>query len=315
MFRLLKGQLRKMVPSRPNKVFWRFARWAVLTVLVSLAAGICPLCGFSAPLKDEVEVRLTTPLTSYATKAGALFECVVLRDYVSNNLVVIPQGATVHGHVGRVVSVGLGARHERARLDLVFDDFVASDGRRFPLFAKLSSIDNAREQVKSGSVRGVLAASQPNQLVLGMWRSPSLGLVSRSLVGFMGLGRIISTALPIGPVGAGGLVALRLALFRFPEPEIQYGPGIDMSLRVDPTLQQGVQTVPANRLAAPDAVSEWLRKEPFGIDRRDNRPIADMVNVAFLGSRQELENAFLASGWAKADPLKSKTKSKTVLRI
>jgi hypothetical protein len=284
-----------------------------LSILLTVAAGLAPRGAFAFSSDDEVEVRLKTLLTSYTTKAGDPFECVVLRPWIANSLIEIPQGATVHGHVGSVTSVGLGVRHESARMDLVFDDFVTPDGRSFPLHAKLTSVDNAREQVKSGSVRGVIAANQPtNELYFGVWRSPSVALVERSMIGLTGLSHQIYSALPLGPAGegglAGGLLVLRLALFRFPEPEIQYKPGVDMRLRVNPALQQGVQETPEAVSPAPEGVSEWLRKEPFGVDRRDNRPVADMVNIAFLGSRQQLENAFVAAGWAPADPPTRKTK-------
>ena len=59
----------------------------------------------------ELQVRLKTPLTSYSTKPGTPFECVVIRDLVANDAVLIPQGAIVRGHVGRVTTVGLGIRH------------------------------------------------------------------------------------------------------------------------------------------------------------------------------------------------------------
>ena len=279
-------------------------RWASLSLFFVF---LYP-CQLFASSENELEVRLKTPLTSYNSKPGTPFECVVLRPFIANDVVLIPQGSTVHGHVGRVTSVGLGIRHERAALDLIFDDFVAPDGSSFPLHAKLSAIDNSREQVKSGHVKGVIAANQPNQLYFGFWRSPSMTMLSRSLIGFTGISHQISAGLGLGPAGAGGFLVLRLALFRFPEPEIQYAPGADMRLRVNPDLQEGTKEIPASTFSAPDAVSDWLSKEPFGIDRRDNRPVGDIVNVAFLGSRQQLENAFNAAGWAKADPQTRKTK-------
>ena len=138
-------------------------------------------------------------------------------------------------------------------------------------------------------------------------------MFSRSVVGLTGLSHVISSGLSLGPAGAGGLVALRLALFRFPEPEIQFAPGADMSLRLlIPGIKRAsvkCQSVPES---APDGVADWLRKEPFGIDRRGNRPVGDIVNVAFLGSRQQLENAFSAAGWAEAEPPSRRTKKQTL---
>jgi hypothetical protein len=261
----------------------------------------------------DLQVRLKTGLTSYRAKAGDRFECVVLSPWVENDRVVIPRGATVHGHIGRVTSVGLGVRHERARLDLVFEDFATGDGQTFPLFAKLRVVDNAREQVTAqGAVRGVIAAGQPDELIFGVWSAPSLQMLSRSVVGLTGVSHMISSALSLGPAGAGGMLALRLALFRFPEPEIQYVPGTDMRLEVDQAKQQGVNEVPDVPRAAPEAVAEWIGKEPFGIDRRDSRPVNDIVNMAFLGSREQLTQAFAAAGWAKADPASRKTKTQAL---
>ena len=297
-----------MVPSRPNRRSLPRFRWVTLSFVLASTVIFTAHSLFASSSDDEVEVRLKTPLTSYSSKAGTPFECVVLRPWISNDVVVIPQGATVHGHVERVTSVGLGLRHESARMDLVFDDFVTADGRSFPLQAKLDAIDNAREHVKSGVVRGVIAANQPNQIYFGIWHSPSVALLGRSLIGLTGLSHQIDSVLGLGPAGAGGLLVLRLALFRFPEPEIQYAPGVDMSVRVNPALQQGLHETPEVVLSAPDGVSEWLRKEPFGVDRRDNRPVGDIVNIAFLGSRQQLENAFATAGWAPADPPTGKKK-------
>jgi len=127
-------------------------------------------------------------------------------------------------------------------------------------------------------------------------------------MGLTGLSHQIWSGLSLGPAGAGGLLVLRLALFRFPEPEIQYAPGTDMRLRVNAAVQQGVEEIPTLPPSAPDGISEWLGKEPFGIDRRDSRSAGDIVNVAFLGSREQLTNAFKASGWAQADPPSRRTK-------
>jgi len=292
----------------PSRRLFIFSVLAILSLSLFSPGARCS--SFNSP---GLQVRLKTRLTSYRAKAGDRFECVVLSSWIENNQVLIPQGAKVRGHIGRATSVGLGVRHERARLDLVFDDFVTADGQTFPLYAKLSAVDNAREQVTAqGAVRGVIAASQPDELIFGVWSAPSLQMLSRSLMGLTGVSHMISSALSLGPAGAGGMLALRLTLFRFPEPEIQYPPGTDMRLEVDHAKQQGVNEIPDLPQAAPEAVTEWIDKEPFGIDRRDSRPVGDIVNLAFLGSREQLTHAFAAAGWAEADPASRKTKTQAL---
>ncbi len=281
---------------------------ATLFLLVFAQGALCS--SVNAP---DLQLRLKTRLTSYRAKVGDRFECVVLASWIQNDRIVIPRGATVHGHIGRVTSVGVGLRHERARLDLVFEDFVTPDGQTFPLYAKLTAVDNAREQVTAqGSVRGVIAAGQPDELIFGVWSSPSLQMLSRSVVGLTGVSHMISSAMCLGPAGAGGMLALRLSLFRFPEPEIQYAPGTDMRLEVDQAKQRGVDAIPDVPRAAPDAVADWIGKEPFTIDRRDRRPVSDIVNLAFLGSRAQLTQAFAAAGWAQADAPCRKTRTQAL---
>jgi hypothetical protein len=307
LFRFLAGCSRTKTISRSQCQLLNFLAGIAVVIFLSQWAFCSSL---NAP---ELQVRLKTRLNSYQTRVGDRFECAVLSSWIVNDRVVIPQRATVHGHIARVTSVGLGLRHERARLDLVFDDFVAADGRRFPLYARLSAVDNAREQVTAqGAVRGVIAASQPNELIFGVWLSPSLQMVSRSVVGLTGLSHMISGALSMGPVGAGGMLALRLSLFRFPEPEIQYAPGTDMRLEVDAAKQQGVDEIPDVPLAPSDGIAEWIGKEPFEIGRSDSRPVGDIVNMAFLGSREQLAQAFTSAGWAQADLPNRKTRTKAL---
>jgi len=256
----------------------------------------------------ELQIRLTTRLTSYTSKPGDRFECAVLSPWVVNDRVVIPQGSTVRGHVKSVSSVGLGLRHERAKMQLIFDDFVTADGQAFPLAARLALIDNAREEVTAeGTIRGVIAARQPNALFFGFWQVPSISMFSRSLIGLTGLSRQIWSATSAGPIGAGGMLALRLILFRFPEPEIHFNPGTDMRILLNPAQQQGVAQIPAVPLDAPPEVADWLLKEPFAVDSRDSRPVGDIVNVAFLGSREQLIHSFTAAGWAEAEAPSRKT--------
>jgi hypothetical protein len=256
----------------------------------------------------ELQIRLKTRLTSFTSKAGDRFESVVLSSWVVNDRVVIPEGSIVRGHVEGVSSVGFGLRHERAKLQLVFDDFVTADGQTFPLAAKLASIDNAREEVTSGgTIRVVIAARQPNALIFGVWHYPSMSLFSRSLIGLTGISHQIWSASSTGPIGAGGMLALRLIFFRFPEPEIHFNSGTDMRLAMNAARQEGVADVPAGPLDAPPEVADWLLKEPFAVDRQDSRPVGDIVNVAFLGSREQLIRSFTAAGWVEAEAKSRKT--------
>lgn len=188
-------------------------------------------------------------------------------------------------------------------MELSFADYRTPDGQTFPLHAKLASIDNSRERVtRSGQIRGVVAANDPNRFLFGIWVRPSMNQFSRCLIGLTGVSNQIWSKFEMGPIGAAALLALRYKMFPLAEPEIHLPPGTDMKLVVN------LPAPPGTEVAAPPApqivpeVADWIRQEPFATERANGRPASDIINVAFLGSEQDLQEAFLAAGWYRADP-------------
>jgi hypothetical protein len=282
-------------------------------MLDSYAAFISATLTLASPTDQfTLEVRLKTHLTSYESKKGSRFECVVIKALEIDGRVVVPPGTKVLGTVRRASSVGIGLLRERARLDLAFEQYETPDGRRFPLTGRLTSIDNSREQVsQQGVIKGVLAAKQPNQFLFGVWERPSLTLISHSLIGLTGASNQIWEKFELGPIGAGAMMALRCVLIRFPEPEIHLPPGADMKLVVTlpPAALGGQPVAPVQR--ASEDLEKWIQGEPHEVDRSDGRPAGDIINMVFLGSRDQVRNAFQAAGWLPADPSNKRNLSHT----
>ena len=251
-----------------------------------------------------LKIRLETHLTSYASKPGSSFRAVVIADYEQNGEVLMPRGSLIFGTVRNAISVGLGFRHERARLALQFHEYQMPDGRRFPLAARLLSIDNARETVlPNGQIRGVLAAQNPNGLLGGFWYNPGSDLFwLHSAIGLTGVTNQLLKAFSMGTPGGAALLALRCAIFRFPEPEIHLPPGTDMNLAVTSVLGPGPRLTPVAQPSLPESLAEDLEGLPREITRRNGHPVDDIVNIAFVGSRELLVQAFAAAGWSSADP-------------
>jgi hypothetical protein len=158
-----------------------------------------------------------------------------------------------------------------------------------------------------GRIRGILAASNPNQFIFGLWQRPSLNLVYRSLVGLTGASNQIWAKYSMGAIGAGALLAVRCFVFRFPEPEIHLPPGTDMTLTVSMSHPANLSTrVDAQPSVSPEtlphALADQLQREPYRIERPNGRYAGDLINLAFIGSREELLNAFSAAGWSLAEP-------------
>ncbi len=245
-----------------------------------------------------LQVRLQTHLTSYSSRPGSPFQCVVICPLEENGEVLIPAGSIVYGTVTRALPVRLGLGRERAGLELAFSSYKTPAGERFPLAAKLVAIDNAREEVtRKGQIKGVLAAENPDEVLNGIWAKPALNTFCRPLEGVMGVGHEILEKCPMTPIGPAVILGLRCLILRFPEPEIHLPPGTDMDLAVN-RLSTGFAPQPA--VAVPDAsaaLTKWLDSRPVDVEKPRGGPAEDVVNVAFLGSRQELFNAFSASGW------------------
>ncbi len=267
-----------------------------------------PLLAFSAvPLQPKLEIRLQDYLTSYKSRAGTPFRCVVIRGLEIDRRIEIPEGSTIYGSVHKATKVGLGIVHERAGLDLSFDEYETPSGRRFPLTAQLFSIDNSRERVsKKGHIKGVLAANNPGNLLNGFWFKPSTNIVFRSMIGLTGAANQVWEKYSMGPIGAAGLFAVRCFIVAFPEPEIYLPPGTDMKLtvRMPPASAPETEVSPApdeNSAQAVEELSGWVKERLGPISFGDGRPAPDLFNVIVFGSRQEIVSAFTVSGWQIAD--------------
>lgn len=269
-----------------------------MTDLLSVAAWLAVALG-----TPSLKIRLETHLTSYASHRGAPFTATVIAPYEWDGRVRIPAGSTLYGHVSRARSVGLGWGRERASLQLAFDEYRLPDGRRFPLRAMIRTVDNAREEVSEGKIRGIVAAAAPNGLVRGLWGRPTTRLLARSPMGLTGLSGRIWSEYALGPIGVGGLMAARMALFRMPEPEIHLPPGAELRLAVmalpaqAPTFERQTEGTLAESLA------QELRAYPAGVARANGQPVTDIINVAILGTREQIAAVFLSAGWYPAETL------------
>lgn len=273
-------------------------RWIALLLVTGAAWCQSPV----------LEIRLISPLTSYGMARGAPFQSVITAPVNVDGRLVLPAGTMVHGTVRQSVGVGIGLVHERASLDLDFNEYELADGRRFPLRARLVSIDNARESVTAkGQIKGILAASNPQSFVTGLWIRPTGDIVGRSLAGLTGASGRLFTEFSMGPIGAAALFAARLAIFRLPEPEIQLPAGTEMTAELTGLAEDGPAFAGAAPAEIPEDLEEWLQNQPFIVKKPDGQTVSDIVNLALIGSREQLLMAFAAAGWSQPDRLNTRS--------
>jgi hypothetical protein len=250
-----------------------------------------------------VELRLKTPLTSYDSPRGSWFECVVIAPYEVDGRVILPAGTIVTGQVRAAKKVGVGVVHERAALDLDFREYQLPDGRRFPLGARLRSIENSREAINGrGQIKGILAASNPQSFLGGLWHRPSFALFQRAVIGLTGVPHQIVAGWGLGPFGAAAMFGLRVTTFSLPEPEIQLPAGTEMKI-VLTSLPENAPSFPVGESSSiSPELADWLRDQPFQVKKLNGQLADDIVNVAFAGSAEQVVNAFAEAGWVEASP-------------
>jgi hypothetical protein len=245
----------------------------VLCAFFAIRAMAAPAGGASAV---TIEVRLLGPLSSYSSKTGDPVEALVATPLCTERG-ALPAGLVASGAVRHVHKVGLGLVHETARMELEFTELAVPGGSAIPIRARLVAVDNARERVDGGgAIHGMRAT----------------GTMSNRLGGRLAFAALSHPAFFVPAL------ALASGLVRFPEPEIVFEPGTELSLEA--LFPPSLGAVEACAIAEPpttlglrgivDRIPAWSYTKRF------IRP-SDPVTLVFSGSASELERAFRAAGW------------------
>ena len=198
----------------------------------------------------------------------------------------LPRGAVLEGSVARATRVGLGLIHETSRLDLRFDTLRLPDGTKHAVAARLTGIENARERVDSlGGIHGPRStASYSNRAA-----------------------ERIAFAVLKHPAAMAPLFVLEAGVLHFPDPEIELPPGTQLDLEFEaPEAAGGILPCPAPVPGFDEAerrsLTRFVEALPYWSFSRHQPQPMDLVNLVFVGSREDLENAFRAAGWTGSAP-------------
>lgn len=249
-------------------------------------------------------MRLLNTVGSY-TKAGTPIAARVIGT-LGRTPGALPAGSMIHGEVQAAHGLGLGFRHERAGLQLRFQNCALPDDTPVVCDPVLMSVDNARETVgKYEKISGIMPASHPHSLIAGVWMKPVPDLFRRSTVGLTGAGRMLYSAWAPSSFAAIAIVGARMAIFRMPDGTIQIPAGSDLVVRIEAEGPHPV-TVPVESEHDADlrAIAVSL---PHQLTTPDRKPAADIINVTFAGTKAELVNAFAGIGWVQAEALSART--------
>ena len=249
------------------------------------------------PPGAQLHIRLTTPISSYASHAGDRVDAVLIAPVVSNGEIVFPAGSVVSGKLRSVQKVGFGLVHELAGFDLEFSGIATPDGQRFYLAARVQEVENGRERLtREGGIRGA---------------RPTGSLAYRT-------GGYIRTAITWDIHAAVAVWAVKTLLLQVPEPEIYYPAGVELTLALTgPLLTPEPQQAPAPALdsddrARMDALLAVVPMRTFAA--YSNRP-SDLTNVMLIGSREDIAAAFEAAGWIQPQQASLRTHIRSIRAV
>ena len=285
-------------PERSGTSLRPYGRVSVMVVLVLALLGTRRTA--AGERRQDMVIRLLTPIASYSP-AGTHFEAKVIGPVVRAGIDLLPSGSVISGKVTKSASVRFGVLRERAMLELEFSECQLPDGTVVECDVALEGVDNAREQVSEKRIHGVLAASHPYSWLNGLWYRPGALLVSRSAFGLTGAGGEIYTHLATTPLGAVAVITSEMLLYRLPDPEIKLPAGADLQVQVE--LRSDLAPSPERLVPVDSELSEWVAAQPEDVYRPDKSLAGDIIHLVFVGSREEVQHAFLAAGWTTVQPL------------
>lgn len=237
------------------------------------------------PAGQSLWIRLSCPVSTYTAHVGDPVHAILTQDVACGNDVVLPMGTAIEGVVHSKRKVGWGIRHETAALDVEFDRAIFERGATVAISARIEEVENAREHIKNGVILGVMSSDTFE-------------------------GRINSRLIHLptwNPYSDLGLIIYKATFPIFPEPEIYYPAGTDIRLRT--TIQVQLMPVAVNmlsenaRTAADSAqLDAWVEQLPLRSTTTKSVD-ADLLNLIFLGSREQVQAAFREAGWHNSDPV------------
>jgi hypothetical protein len=242
-----------------------------------------PAIAQELPAGTSLEVRLSSPTGSRISHRGDPIEGTIIAPVSVYGQILIPQGSGLLGSIANASAIGFGLKHSTASIAYAFDTLRLPGGAAVPVKTQLVEVETAKEEVDD---RGAVHGIHPIVSV-----SSILAFYTMPLV-------FISPAVGIPVLG------VKLVLAPSANPEIYFPAGTELILRLTtaatiPTLNTD-SVVPAKSFSRSELANiEQILKNSAPRASMGDRP-SDIINMLLIGSRSQLDQAFHASGWSKA---------------
>ncbi|MFZ0960946.1 MAG: LssY C-terminal domain-containing protein [Terriglobia bacterium] len=244
------------------------------------------------PVGTVLYLHLQTAVSTKTSQQGQAVTASLAREVAVQGGTAIPFGSTLKGTIEKCAQPG--APDQRAELLLSFGQLTIPGEGTLPLKGHMSGVSNARETLLAdGTITGVLESEAPASLLSGALQK---------------LGQSNSTIndqiqkQKIGQVDAA--------------IELPMGADIQFTLTEPLRLKRFVPSAGPDPLPASLRVSvaDVLASAPKHAASKTNHP-GDPINLVFVGTRQEIEQAFRQAGWTEPSKKNEKSIWKTSLAV
>jgi hypothetical protein len=250
-----------------------FASVAPVAIAAVLTAG------------TEIDIRLTSEVSS-KQPAGTPVSAVVIAPVLINGAEVIARGATLSGQTADVVAAEAATDQTEEKAAQLRIDFkrISAGTQTAGISCVVLSVDNARESIDSaGLITGIKASSTYSARI-----DKGIDKVKDRYSGLAGIFQDVKSA-----------------LVKEPDPTIDYKAGIDLTIKLKEPLHWNPPV--ESDLLAPVRPERTLVKVVASLPMRTvaQKPPSpsDLTNLMFIGTREQMQAAFVKAGWHQADPL------------
>jgi LssY C-terminus len=258
--------------------------------------------GASMPVQADlasgktIDARLNVPVYSDRSRTGDPVEATVTYPLCTDGeqvacndgeLVLAP-GTKVSGTV--LFAQKAPDKYSRPRLVLDFSNIVHRNGQKSQLYARVLSVDNARETVRNNEILGIVQPHASGKASIAM-----------------------AAVSAINPIAGYTIKGIQTVYGLSVRREILFPPGTDLQLQiVRPSMLKQKEPWPGWPVLAVDAkLRSLIETAPLRTHTTNETP-SDITNLMFIGSRQQLETAFDEAGWFEADDLSIRSAAKTI---
>lgn len=232
----------------------------------------------------RLEVRLTRSTGSRISHTGDAISALVIAPVFGAGRLLIPQGAVVSGAINSVRRLGLGLKHLSSGIEYGFDTIQLPTGPTVPIETRVVRVETAKERVGADGMIGGISPTSSLSSSVAFYTLPLLCM---------------------DPAMGAPIWGVKLLIARSPDPEIYFPAGTELVLRLTTESDiPGVRVMPDAIRPLPEAdmahVDRILAKLPQQRTNQGGSRPSDWVNILFLGSRESIDRAFQAAGWAGA---------------